>query len=100
MCRGWQPFFVEDLRWTVRNYDNFSGRKEEFARWWGSVESLREATDLSLETIDDCIRCVALLATLALLPVVLAPASRVRAALDGVDGWLSQRHRVGPEEAR
>ena len=36
------PFFVEDYRWTERNYDNMVTRSEELARWWSDVEPLRK----------------------------------------------------------
>ncbi|MCY0990699.1 hypothetical protein OV203_26380 [Nannocystis sp. ILAH1] len=32
----YEPYFVEDLRWTVRNWEMMTGRVGEFTRWWAT----------------------------------------------------------------
>src|SRR5262249_16236090 len=36
----YMPFFVEDFRWTVRNWTNFAARADFFRRWWSAVSPL------------------------------------------------------------
>lgn len=47
------PFFVEDFRWTDRNYAHMHSRRDEFRRWWDVVGPLRDRARLRLETIDE-----------------------------------------------
>lgn len=47
------PYFVEDFRWTARNWETMVGRAEEFARWWQDTAPLRGLADLGLETVED-----------------------------------------------
>ena len=46
-------YFVEDLRWTARNWDGMAERPDEFARWWRDTQALRDAAPLGLETLDE-----------------------------------------------
>ncbi|MBZ5708420.1 hypothetical protein [Nannocystis pusilla] len=46
------PYFVEDLRWTARNWETMTSRADEFARWWADTAPLRALADLGLETVD------------------------------------------------
>ncbi|MCY1072231.1 hypothetical protein OV090_46220 [Nannocystis sp. RBIL2] len=48
----YEPYFVEDLRWTVRNWEMMTGRVGEFTRWWANTEPLRALADLGLETVE------------------------------------------------
>ena len=47
------PFFVEDFRWTQRNWQNMAAHAAFFGRWWPQVEPLRTRAGLALETIDE-----------------------------------------------
>ncbi len=47
------PYFVEDFRWTARNWETMTGRAEEFARWWEGTAPLRALADLGLETVEE-----------------------------------------------
>lgn len=47
------PYFVEDLRWTARNWDGMVERADEFARWWEESAPLRALGDLDLESLED-----------------------------------------------
>lgn len=47
------PYFVEDFRWTARNWETMAERGEEFARWWASTAPLRGLADLGLETVEE-----------------------------------------------
>ena len=40
--KKFSPFFVEDFRWTERNYENMVARSEEMSRWWNDLERLRQ----------------------------------------------------------
>lgn len=51
--RKYAPYFVEDLRWTARNWEGMVERADEFARWWEGSAPLRALGDLDLETLDD-----------------------------------------------
>lgn len=49
------PYFVEDYKWTDRNYTNMATNKEEIKSWWHSVEPLQQLASLEFETLDDFI---------------------------------------------
>jgi len=56
----YMPFFVEDYRWTSKNFENMSKTPEVYQRWWALAEPLRRAAGLDrmsggigLETVDD-----------------------------------------------
>jgi adenylate kinase len=49
----YMPFFVEDYRWTARNWANLAAHADFFHCWWPAVEPLRTRADLALETIDE-----------------------------------------------
>jgi hypothetical protein len=44
-------FFIQDLRWTARNFTNMSLRAEEFRRWWEWVDSIAPAAGVHLDSI-------------------------------------------------
>eukprot|EP01065_Artemidia_motanka_P004030 TRINITY_DN11951_c0_g1_i1.p1 TRINITY_DN11951_c0_g1~~TRINITY_DN11951_c0_g1_i1.p1 ORF type:complete len:987 (+),score=305.28 TRINITY_DN11951_c0_g1_i1:96-3056(+) len=54
----YMPFFVEDYRWTARNWESMSSRADQFKRWWRLVEPLHDAglgdlpAGMGLETVD------------------------------------------------
>ncbi|MCB0329274.1 MAG: hypothetical protein KDD70_06415 [Bdellovibrionales bacterium] len=53
------PFFVEDYRWTERNWENMTTRGDEFAKWWSMAQPIRDAVApglLSVEEFADAIR--------------------------------------------
>jgi hypothetical protein len=61
----YMPFFVEDFRWTTKNFENMVSRKEEFARWWKIVSPIRTAVNLDeikegvgIETVDDHMKAI------------------------------------------
>ncbi|MEZ4450465.1 MAG: hypothetical protein R3B09_13380 [Nannocystaceae bacterium] len=45
-------YFVEDLRWTARNWATMAERADEFARWWADTAPIRALADLGLETAE------------------------------------------------
>eukprot|EP01125_Pyxidicula_operculata_P015851 TRINITY_DN5400_c0_g1_i1.p1 TRINITY_DN5400_c0_g1~~TRINITY_DN5400_c0_g1_i1.p1 ORF type:complete len:1269 (+),score=275.17 TRINITY_DN5400_c0_g1_i1:199-3807(+) len=47
------PFFVEDFRWTERNYDNMLKRSDEMRRWWDAIKPIRDMKYLNLKSVDD-----------------------------------------------
>jgi hypothetical protein len=50
------PFFIEDYRWNVENYENMSKRKKTMKIWWNQVKSMRKLTnDVPMYSIDDFI---------------------------------------------
>lgn len=51
--KKYMPFFVEDFRWTERNYDNMAKKSDEIRRWWTDTAEVRTANQLNYETIDD-----------------------------------------------
>lgn len=87
----YMPFFVEDFRWTARNFEDMSRRKDELARWWSSVAALRAAAKLDLETVDE-FRAKTGASVEAIFERIFA--ERVRPALAG------QRARPSPEQRR
>ena len=38
------PFFIEDYRWNVENYENMSKRKKTMKIWWNDVKTMRYLT--------------------------------------------------------
>jgi hypothetical protein len=54
----YMPFFVEDFRWTERNWSNMAPHAGQFRAWWRSVSPLRSAGRLRLETVDEFVRHV------------------------------------------
>jgi adenylate kinase len=54
----YMPFFVEDFRWTERNWSNMAPHAELFRAWWQGVSPLRGAGGLRLETVDEFVRHV------------------------------------------
>jgi len=50
------PFFVEDFRWSARNYDLLCEAADPVRRWWESTERLRGLTSIKFESIDDFLR--------------------------------------------
>ncbi len=55
----YMPFFVEDFRWTVRNFANMSRKADEFRRWWDLCEPIRELVSLDLQTTSEFISSLA-----------------------------------------
>ncbi|HEY8375609.1 MAG TPA: hypothetical protein VIK91_03930 [Nannocystis sp.] len=55
----YEPYFVEDMRWTARNWETMAARADEFSRWWRDTAPLRALADLGLETVDDFAAAVA-----------------------------------------
>ncbi len=51
--KKYKPFFVEDFRWTERNYDQMTQNSDAVRRWWKQVEPLRIGYGLRFESIDD-----------------------------------------------
>ena len=50
------PFFIEDYRWNVENYENMSKRKKTMKIWWNDVKTMRYLTsDVPMYSIDDFI---------------------------------------------
>lgn len=49
----YMPFFVEDFRWTERNYANMASRSREIQNWYTIVSSLSKKLGIKLETIDE-----------------------------------------------
>jgi adenylate kinase len=49
----YMAFFVEDFRWTARNWANLAAHADFFRRWWLTAEPLRTHAGLALETIDE-----------------------------------------------
>lgn len=80
----YEPYFVEDLRWTARNWETMAGRADEFARWWADTAPLRALADLGLETVDAFADAVAT-GEGSLVDRVFARvmATRIEPALDG-----------------
>ena len=38
----YMPFFVEDYKWTERNWNNMTSKKEQFTDWWENVQLMRD----------------------------------------------------------
>lgn len=49
----YMPFFVEDFRWTERNWRNMTNHAARFERWWLQAAALRDEGALALETIEE-----------------------------------------------
>lgn len=47
------PYFVEDFRWTARNWATMAERADEFRQWWQDTAPLRALADLGLETVEE-----------------------------------------------
>eukprot|EP01117_Protostelium_nocturnum_P011379 TRINITY_DN4128_c0_g3_i1.p1 TRINITY_DN4128_c0_g3~~TRINITY_DN4128_c0_g3_i1.p1 ORF type:complete len:1013 (+),score=345.52 TRINITY_DN4128_c0_g3_i1:212-3250(+) len=54
----YMPFFVEDFRWTEKNFDNMVSRSEELEIWWEKIEPLRTLPGIRVESIDDFLDCL------------------------------------------
>eukprot|EP01080_Neovahlkampfia_damariscottae_P005368 gene5368-9176_t len=51
-----EPFFIEDYRWNVENYENMSKRKKTMKIWWNEIKPMRDLTpDVPMYSIDDFI---------------------------------------------
>lgn len=51
-----EPFFIEDYRWNVENYENMTKRSKILRNWWDSIKHLRKITnDVNMFSIDDFI---------------------------------------------
>jgi hypothetical protein len=51
------PFFAEDYRWTVQNYNNMCAKSGVLRAWWESVQPLVQTNSLGLvfETVESFI---------------------------------------------
>eukprot|EP00742_Colponemidia_sp_Colp-10_P013576 GILJ01015344.1.p1 GENE.GILJ01015344.1~~GILJ01015344.1.p1 ORF type:complete len:1210 (+),score=145.61 GILJ01015344.1:690-4319(+) len=49
----YKPFFVEDFRWTERNFDNMVDKSEELALWWNKIRPLRGLGGIDIQSISD-----------------------------------------------
>ncbi len=49
----YMPFFVEDFRWTDRNWTTMVGRSEVMQEWWRQVAPLRERGQISIDTVEE-----------------------------------------------
>jgi len=49
----YMPFFVEDFRWTIRNYNAMTANADTFRKWWKTVGNLRDQLGVDIETIDE-----------------------------------------------
>lgn len=58
--RKYEPFFVSDFKWCLKNYDVLRATSDAARRWWRDSAELRAASRLEFESIDDFLRQVAL----------------------------------------
>lgn len=49
----YEPFFVEDLKWTANNYQYMLENAQFFKDWWRCVEPIRSANGLDILTIEE-----------------------------------------------
>ncbi len=116
--RKYEPFFVEDYRWTDHNYAKMVEHAGEVRDWWQHVSTLQSLADVSFTTIDGFLTrlrphdgdladqvceailrdCVAPMLAPAEPPVLAPPEVRLRAAfvryMAGQLGILSRFDRL------
>lgn len=51
----YERFFVEDYKWTVKNFENMKKKQENIKHWITNVKSLAELGDISFLTVSDMI---------------------------------------------
>lgn len=51
----YERFFVEDYKWTAKNFENMTMKKENIKRWLTIVKPIAELGDISFLTVSDMI---------------------------------------------